>query len=146
MPGWRDHGSSHPPPIILAQPSLQKTTISLILFAFPLSLTDTTLSQVTRPAHPTCTPAVMKSISLTETLLPQPPSFHKKKCYEIHQVLGTGTFGKVMVCKHVYARVAYCLHGRVWPFHSVQHGTSRLVKSQSLNVVLLQQIPLPCRL
>ncbi|THG99425.1 hypothetical protein EW026_g2922 [Hermanssonia centrifuga] len=39
----------------------------------------------------------MKSLSLKETLLPQPPSFQKKKCYEIHQVLGTGTFGKVMV-------------------------------------------------
>ncbi|PSS37194.1 hypothetical protein PHLCEN_2v965 [Hermanssonia centrifuga] len=38
----------------------------------------------------------MKSLSLKETLLPQPPSFQKKKCYEIHQVLGTGTFGKVM--------------------------------------------------
>lgn len=37
-------------------------------------------------------------LSLTETLLPQPPSFQKKKHYEIHQVLGTGTFGKVMVC------------------------------------------------
>jgi hypothetical protein len=32
-----------------------------------------------------------------ESLLPQPPSFSKKKTYEIHQVLGTGTFGKVMV-------------------------------------------------
>ncbi|KAI0809230.1 kinase-like domain-containing protein [Irpex lacteus] len=38
----------------------------------------------------------MKSLSLKETLLPQPPSFHKKKNYEIHQVLGTGSFGKVV--------------------------------------------------
>ncbi|KAI0358930.1 Pkinase-domain-containing protein [Trametes cingulata] len=34
--------------------------------------------------------------SLSETLLPQPPSFQKKKAYEIHKVLGEGTFGKVM--------------------------------------------------
>jgi len=38
----------------------------------------------------------MKSLSLKETLLPQPSSFQKKKNYEIHQVLGTGSFGKVM--------------------------------------------------
>jgi hypothetical protein len=34
---------------------------------------------------------------LTESLLPQPPSFIKKKSYDVHQVLGTGTFGKVVV-------------------------------------------------
>lgn len=39
----------------------------------------------------------MKSLSLKETLLPQPPSFQKKKNYEIHQELGTGSFGKVAV-------------------------------------------------
>ncbi|KAI0090048.1 kinase-like domain-containing protein [Irpex rosettiformis] len=38
----------------------------------------------------------IKSISLKESLLPQPPSFQKKKNYEIHQVLGTGSFGKVV--------------------------------------------------
>jgi hypothetical protein len=32
-----------------------------------------------------------------ESLLSQPPSFSKKKAYETHQVLGTGTFGKVVV-------------------------------------------------
>lgn len=36
-------------------------------------------------------------LSLTETLLPQPPSFSKKKSYEVHQLLGMGTFGKVVV-------------------------------------------------
>ncbi|TFK88532.1 Pkinase-domain-containing protein [Polyporus arcularius HHB13444] len=36
------------------------------------------------------------SFSLSESLLPQPPSFQKKKAYEIHKVLGVGTFGKVM--------------------------------------------------
>ncbi|RDB29938.1 Calcium/calmodulin-dependent protein kinase [Hypsizygus marmoreus] len=35
-------------------------------------------------------------LSLAEALLPQPPSFNKKKYYELHQVLGTGTFGKVV--------------------------------------------------
>ncbi|KAF9463795.1 kinase-like domain-containing protein [Collybia nuda] len=34
-------------------------------------------------------------LSLKEALLPQPPSFGKKKAYDVHQILGTGTFGKV---------------------------------------------------
>ncbi|CAA7263637.1 unnamed protein product [Cyclocybe aegerita] len=34
--------------------------------------------------------------NLSESLLPQPPSFNKKRSYDVHQVLGTGTFGKVM--------------------------------------------------
>lgn len=38
-----------------------------------------------------------KIANLTESLLPQPPSFSKKKHYEILDVLGTGSFGKVMV-------------------------------------------------
>ncbi|KIM37645.1 hypothetical protein M413DRAFT_77019 [Hebeloma cylindrosporum] len=33
---------------------------------------------------------------LTESLLMQPPSSVKKKSYDVHQVLGTGTFGKVV--------------------------------------------------
>ena len=37
-------------------------------------------------------------ISLAESLLPQPSSFQKKKAYEIHKMLGVGSFGKVMVC------------------------------------------------
>ncbi|KAH8086590.1 Pkinase-domain-containing protein [Cristinia sonorae] len=39
---------------------------------------------------------MMKSLSLKDSLLPQPPSFSKKKAYEIKDVLGKGTFGKVM--------------------------------------------------
>ncbi|KAH7890247.1 kinase-like domain-containing protein, partial [Phlebopus sp. FC_14] len=39
---------------------------------------------------------MMKNLSLKEALLPQPPSFIKKQAYEVHEVLGTGTFGKVM--------------------------------------------------
>ncbi|KAH9947955.1 Pkinase-domain-containing protein, partial [Amylocystis lapponica] len=38
----------------------------------------------------------MPALSLKETLLPQPASFAKKKAYEIHKVLGEGSFGKVM--------------------------------------------------
>ncbi|KAJ7035178.1 CAMK/CAMK1 protein kinase [Mycena alexandri] len=39
---------------------------------------------------------MMKHLSIKDALLPQPPSFHKKKNYEVHEVLGNGTFGKVV--------------------------------------------------
>ncbi|KAJ7721113.1 CAMK/CAMK1 protein kinase [Mycena metata] len=39
---------------------------------------------------------MMKHLSIKDALLPQPPSFHKKKNYEVHDVLGNGTFGKVV--------------------------------------------------
>ncbi|KZP32049.1 Pkinase-domain-containing protein [Athelia psychrophila] len=39
---------------------------------------------------------MLKNLTFKEKLLPQPPSFHKKTHYEIHAVLGEGTFGKVM--------------------------------------------------
>ena len=35
--------------------------------------------------------------NLAEALLPQPSSFNKKKNYEVHEVLGNGTFGEVVV-------------------------------------------------
>jgi calcium/calmodulin-dependent protein kinase I len=35
-------------------------------------------------------------ISLKEHLLPQPPSFPRKKAYEFHEILGEGSFGKVI--------------------------------------------------
>ncbi|KAJ3809681.1 CAMK/CAMK1 protein kinase [Lentinula lateritia] len=35
-------------------------------------------------------------LSIKDAILPQPPSFVKKKNYEVHQVLGEGTFGKVV--------------------------------------------------
>ncbi|KAI6125944.1 kinase-like domain-containing protein [Pisolithus croceorrhizus] len=38
----------------------------------------------------------MKHLSLKDAILPQPPSFSKKQLYEVHEVLGTGTFGKVV--------------------------------------------------
>ncbi|KAJ6551840.1 kinase-like domain-containing protein [Mycena capillaripes] len=39
---------------------------------------------------------MMKHLSIKDAILPQPPSFHKKKNYEVHDVLGNGTFGKVV--------------------------------------------------
>jgi hypothetical protein len=36
-------------------------------------------------------------LSLKEAILPQPPSFAKKRNYEIKAQLGEGTFGKVKV-------------------------------------------------
>ena len=46
---------------------------------------------------------VMSKLSnLTDSLLPQPPSFSKKKYYEILDLLGTGSFGKVMVRGYVF--------------------------------------------
>jgi calcium/calmodulin-dependent protein kinase I len=41
---------------------------------------------------------------LTESLLMQPPSSVKKKSYDVHQVLGTGTFGKVVVRPLIYLK------------------------------------------
>ncbi|KAI3601465.1 calcium calmodulin-dependent protein [Moniliophthora roreri] len=35
-------------------------------------------------------------LSIKNAILPQPPSFTKKKNYEVHKVLGEGTFGKVV--------------------------------------------------
>jgi len=34
---------------------------------------------------------------VSKKVMPQPASANKKKNYEIHDVLGTGSFGKVMV-------------------------------------------------
>jgi len=39
---------------------------------------------------------MMKHLSIKDAILPQPPSFYKKKNYEVHDVLGNGTFGKVV--------------------------------------------------
>jgi calcium/calmodulin-dependent protein kinase I len=41
---------------------------------------------------------MMKNMTWKEALLPQPPSFGKKRNYEIKDVLGEGAFGKVVVC------------------------------------------------
>ncbi|KAJ7708289.1 kinase-like domain-containing protein [Mycena rosella] len=39
---------------------------------------------------------MMKHLSIKDAILPQPASFYKKKNYEVHEVLGNGTFGKVV--------------------------------------------------
>lgn len=52
----------------------------------------------------------MKHLSLKEALLPQPPSFAKKQSYEIHEILGSGTFGKVMVSFQIMPLEAYRIH------------------------------------
>ncbi|KAI0700400.1 kinase-like domain-containing protein [Cytidiella melzeri] len=59
----------------------------------------------------------MKSLSLKESLLPQPPSFQKKKHYEIHQVLGTGSFGKVVVRPHPLALYQHSPHSKHATWH-----------------------------
>ena len=57
----------------------------------------------------------MKSLSLAETLLPQPASFQKKKNYEIHEVLGEGTFGKVTVRRAALFGASFCPYvHRAW--------------------------------
>lgn len=40
---------------------------------------------------------MLKGLSIKDSLLPQPPSFGKKKFYEVHNELGVGSFGKVVV-------------------------------------------------
>jgi hypothetical protein len=52
-----------------------------------------------------------------DNLLPQPPSFVKKKAYELQQVLGTGTFGKVVVRPFFSGMEIHVLHGSPPPFH-----------------------------
>jgi serine/threonine protein kinase len=39
---------------------------------------------------------MLRKLSLKDTLLPQPASFNKKRSYELHEILGQGTFGKVI--------------------------------------------------
>lgn len=33
---------------------------------------------------------------IKDSIMRQPPSFNKKKAYQLHEVIGTGSFGKVM--------------------------------------------------
>lgn len=40
--------------------------------------------------------AMLKKLSIRDHVLPQPESFYKKRAYELHGVLGEGTFGKVI--------------------------------------------------
>lgn len=65
--------------------------------AFLLRHASFSYTTVIRIANEPQPEAMLKNITLKEKILPQPPSFSKKTHYEIHGVLGTGTFGKVMV-------------------------------------------------
>lgn len=56
----------------------------------------------------------MKHLSLKDALLPQPPSFVKKQLYEVHGVLGTGTFGKVMVSCAIHPYNGISVLGAGW--------------------------------
>lgn len=67
---------------------------------------------------------MMKNMTWKEALLPQPPSFNKKRNYEMKDVLGEGAFGKVIVsglrrCSSVHIRITDSFN-RV----SERHGTS----------------------
>jgi len=66
--------------------------------------------------HSTCLRAIQARMmkGLTESLLLQPPSFVKKKSYDVHQVLGTGSFGKVVVRPLIYLKWSNSFD---WPYH-----------------------------
>ncbi|KAG5642130.1 hypothetical protein DXG03_003580 [Asterophora parasitica] len=72
-------------------------------------------------------------LSLGEALLPQPPSYSKKKSYAIHQVLGTGTFGKVARASwHVPPdQIAIAERGAVADLESAQVSISSAKKGSS---------------
>lgn len=65
---------------------------------------------------------MLKGLSIKDSLLPQPPSFGKKKFYEVHNELGVGSFGKVVVshalslrsCEVLILRVESDLEGPAW--------------------------------
>jgi hypothetical protein len=65
-------------------------------------------------------------LSLKESLLPQPPSFAKKKHYEIQELLGEGTFGKVLVSSRSFclAFVDMFVFALMPIYYSERHGTS----------------------
>src|SRR6266850_637827 len=61
---------------------------------------------------------------VSQKVMPQPPSANKKKQYEIHEVLGTGSFGKVMVRARAPIGRVYALKNRYRCYHgSARHGT-----------------------
>ncbi|KAF7323646.1 Protein kinase domain-containing protein [Mycena kentingensis (nom. inval.)] len=66
-------------------------------------------------------------LSLRDAILPQPPSFYKKKHYEVHDVLGNGTFGKVVHATwHVpVEQAALAEHGASADYDNQDYDTSR---------------------
>lgn len=74
---------------------------------------------------------------VTQKVLSQPSSANKKKQYEMHNVLGTGTFGKVVVraLRASYIHSTYSL-ASLTPHRSARHGTS-----QQSNLVSQSAVP-----
>ncbi|KAF5309518.1 hypothetical protein D9619_012404 [Psilocybe cf. subviscida] len=73
---------------------------------------------------------------LTGSLLPQPPSHIKKKSYDMHEVLGSGTFGKVMKATwHVPVdQIATAERGAVAELEDADGGHSTPSKKSSLSI------------
>ncbi|TFY70066.1 hypothetical protein EVJ58_g3 [Rhodofomes roseus] len=69
---------------------------------------------------------------LPDGLLPQPPSFQKKKHYEIHKVLGEGTFGKVMVRRTALSLKRASWHVPPDEIHVAQYGAAAANSSPTL--------------
>ncbi|THU79251.1 Pkinase-domain-containing protein [Dendrothele bispora CBS 962.96] len=77
-------------------------------------------------------------LSIKDAILPQPPSFVKKKNYEVHEVLGEGTFGQVLRATwHVPPeQIAVAEHGasaNADSTVSTSTSTSSIKPNQSLN-------------
>jgi hypothetical protein len=58
--------------------------------------------------------STMRNLSLKESILHQPPSFSKKKMYEIHDVLGEGSYGQVMVKSHINPNITCTCPNRLY--------------------------------
>ena len=89
---------------------------------------------------------MMKNMTWKEALLPQPPSFNKKRNYEMKELLGEGAFGKVVVSV-LQAPMAVPRQGRSNSTkkptyvsslsNRMRHGMSLQTKSPSLSGGLL---------
>ncbi|KAJ7143774.1 kinase-like domain-containing protein [Mycena epipterygia] len=71
---------------------------------------------------------MMKHLSIKDALLPQPASFYKKKNYEVHDVLGNGTFGKVV---HATWHVPLEQAGLAERGAALDDGSARLSRSST---------------
>ena len=60
---------------------------------------------------------------VSQKVLPQPSTASKKKQYEMHNVLGTGTFGKVVV--RALQTPCYLPSVADSTYRSARHGTSQ---------------------
>ena len=72
---------------------------------------------------------------VSQKVMAQPPSANKKKQYDIRDVLGTGSFGKVMVrvrAPRVYALTRYCnyiTNPASWSSHMAAHDMARTTRT-----------------